>query len=229
MLDPFQQSYGKRMGGLLYIPALLGEIFWSAAILAALGATVSVILGLERTLSIIVSAGIAMFYTLLGGLYSVAYTDVVQLICIFVGLVCYFVLGVSWQNCSSTGHRDSTISLHAPSLVFLSLCFCITNKLYIALQLLLIVLYFWCFKHVLYINPNTLTIPIQIIIMIKKTIIIIMIFFLNNKLTLFLQNIQCKRFNNNNNNKNKNNNNNSSSSSSSSRKKNQILIKYIPI
>ena len=90
MLDPFQQKYGKRMGGLLYIPALLGEIFWSAAILAALGATVSVVLDLERTLSVIVSACIAVFYTLFGGLYSVAYTDVIQLTCIFIGLVRIF-------------------------------------------------------------------------------------------------------------------------------------------
>lgn len=37
MLDPFQQIYGERMGGLLFIPALMGEIFWSAAILSALG------------------------------------------------------------------------------------------------------------------------------------------------------------------------------------------------
>ena len=37
MLDPFQQKFGERMGGLLFIPALCGEIFWSAAILAALG------------------------------------------------------------------------------------------------------------------------------------------------------------------------------------------------
>ena len=87
MLDPFQEKYGPRMGGLLYIPALLGEIFWSAAILAALGATISVVISLNETTSVIVSACIAIFYTLIGGLYSVAYTDVIQLICIFVGLV----------------------------------------------------------------------------------------------------------------------------------------------
>ena len=90
MLDPFQEKYGLRMGGLLYIPALLGEIFWSAAILSALGATVSVVINLDRFTSIIVSACIAVFYTLIGGLYSVAYTDVIQLICIFVGLVSMF-------------------------------------------------------------------------------------------------------------------------------------------
>lgn len=37
MLDPFQVKYGSRMGGLLFLPALMGELFWSAAILSALG------------------------------------------------------------------------------------------------------------------------------------------------------------------------------------------------
>uniref|UniRef100_A0A672RJ31 High affinity choline transporter 1 n=1 Tax=Sinocyclocheilus grahami TaxID=75366 RepID=A0A672RJ31_SINGR len=86
MLDPFQQLYGKRMGGLLFIPALLGEIFWSAAILSALGATLSVIVDINISMSVVISALIAIFYTLVGGLYSVAYTDVVQLFCIFIGL-----------------------------------------------------------------------------------------------------------------------------------------------
>nr|XP_046260338.1 high-affinity choline transporter 1-like isoform X1 [Scatophagus argus]XP_046260339.1 high-affinity choline transporter 1-like isoform X1 [Scatophagus argus] len=86
MLDPFQQLYGERMGGLLFIPALMGEIFWSAAILSALGATLSVIVDINISMSVVISALIAIFYTLVGGLYSVAYTDVVQLFCIFLGL-----------------------------------------------------------------------------------------------------------------------------------------------
>ncbi|OQV18883.1 High-affinity choline transporter 1 [Hypsibius exemplaris] len=86
MLDPFQQKFGHRMGALLFIPALLGELFWSAAILSALGATITVIVGLSDTLSVIVSAIIAVAYTMFGGLYAVAYTDVVQLFCIFIGL-----------------------------------------------------------------------------------------------------------------------------------------------
>ncbi|KXJ09271.1 high-affinity choline transporter 1 isoform X2 [Exaiptasia diaphana] len=86
MIDPFQERYGKHIGSIMYFPALMGEIFWSAAILSALGATVSVVIGLGKTLSIIVSSCIAVCYTLIGGLYSVAYTDVIQLICIFVGL-----------------------------------------------------------------------------------------------------------------------------------------------
>jgi high affinity choline transporter 7 len=37
MLDPFHYKYGRIMACLLYIIALSGEVFWSAAILNALG------------------------------------------------------------------------------------------------------------------------------------------------------------------------------------------------
>jgi len=87
MLDPLQNKYGNPLGALFYIPAFSGEILWSASILAALGTSLRVICGLEDTPSIIISACIAMTYTLFGGLYSVAFTDVFQLICIFVGLI----------------------------------------------------------------------------------------------------------------------------------------------
>ena len=53
------------------------------------GATLSVIINIDNTTAVCVSACIAIAYTLFGGLYSVAYTDVVQLFCIFVGLVSY--------------------------------------------------------------------------------------------------------------------------------------------
>lgn len=42
---------------------------------------------IDINMSVIISALIAIFYTLVGGVYSVAYTDVVQLFCIFLGLV----------------------------------------------------------------------------------------------------------------------------------------------
>lgn len=46
-----------------------------------------VILDLSYVYSILISAVVAIIYTLLGGLYSVAYTDVIQLILIFISLV----------------------------------------------------------------------------------------------------------------------------------------------
>lgn len=51
------------------------------------GATISVVLDLSYTVSIWTSAAVAITYTLLGGLYSVAYTDIAQLTLIFVSLV----------------------------------------------------------------------------------------------------------------------------------------------
>lgn len=46
----------------------------------------SVILDLSYTVSIWISAAVAITYTLMGGLYSVAYTDIIQLILIFISL-----------------------------------------------------------------------------------------------------------------------------------------------
>ena len=52
-----------------------------------LGATLTIILHLPMDTSVALSACVAVFYTLIGGLYSVAYTDVIQLLAIFIGLV----------------------------------------------------------------------------------------------------------------------------------------------
>jgi high affinity choline transporter 7 len=85
MLDLFEQRYGRRVAAVLYLPALLGETFWMAAILAALGTAFATVLGLDATTSVIVSAAVAVTYTVLGGLWSVAYTDSLQLLCIAGG------------------------------------------------------------------------------------------------------------------------------------------------
>ena len=94
LLDLFERRYGKRTAAVLYLPALCGELFWSAAILAALGTTISTILYLPVTISIVLSATVVVLYTVFGGLWSVAYTDVLQLICILLGLcaAAYFAL-----------------------------------------------------------------------------------------------------------------------------------------
>lgn len=87
MLDPLAQRFGVRMSAVLFLPALLGEIFWTAAILTALGATFATILGLNITTAIILSSIIAIAYTAIGGLWAVALTDVVQMTLLMVGLV----------------------------------------------------------------------------------------------------------------------------------------------
>ncbi|VEL39972.1 unnamed protein product [Protopolystoma xenopodis] len=73
----------------------------------ALGATLMVITEMNKEASIIVSACIALVYTLFGGLYSVAYTDVVQLFCIFIGLWICVPFAMMNENVASLGSNPS--------------------------------------------------------------------------------------------------------------------------
>uniref|UniRef100_A0A3Q4I4S4 High affinity choline transporter 1-like n=1 Tax=Neolamprologus brichardi TaxID=32507 RepID=A0A3Q4I4S4_NEOBR len=86
MMDPFQKKYGNVLASALIFPALVADVLWVARTLVSLGGTMSVILDLPYVYSIIISSVVAIVYTLLGGLYSVAYTDVIQLILIFISL-----------------------------------------------------------------------------------------------------------------------------------------------
>ncbi|XP_034381666.1 high-affinity choline transporter 1-like [Cyclopterus lumpus] len=86
LMDPFQEKYGNTVAAVLFIPSLISDILWIACILGALGGTISVVMDISSSLSVCISAAVAILYTLMGGLYSVAYTDVIQLAFIFVGL-----------------------------------------------------------------------------------------------------------------------------------------------
>jgi len=86
LLDPFERRYGRQIAAWLFLPALVGDIFWSAAILVALGTTFGTVLGIDVATSIVISAAVAVGYTMVGGLRSVAYTDIVQLACLVLGL-----------------------------------------------------------------------------------------------------------------------------------------------
>jgi high affinity choline transporter 7 len=52
MLDPLQHHYGARVGGLLFLPALCGDIFRCATQLKALALSVNIIAGIESNISI---------------------------------------------------------------------------------------------------------------------------------------------------------------------------------
>ncbi|XP_032383963.1 high-affinity choline transporter 1 [Etheostoma spectabile] len=86
MMDPFQIKYGNAISGVLSVALLISDIIWVTGTLIGLGATMSVILDLPYAVCIWISAAVAIIYTLLGGLYSVAYTDIIQLTLIFFSL-----------------------------------------------------------------------------------------------------------------------------------------------
>jgi high affinity choline transporter 7 len=86
LIDPFEARFGKRWAAVLFLPALAGELFWSAELLVAIGSTFGVILGMDLTAAILLSAIVTTAYTVLGGMWSVAYTDIFQLGLVAIGL-----------------------------------------------------------------------------------------------------------------------------------------------
>jgi high affinity choline transporter 7 len=117
-IDPFEERLGKRWAAVLSIPAILGELFWSAELLVAIGATFGVLLNIDLTTAIIFSAAIVTLYTMIGGLWAVAYTDAFQLILIPIGLIIAipFVLHFTGNDLSTTWMHYKSIKGDAASI-----------------------------------------------------------------------------------------------------------------
>ncbi|XP_068160709.1 high-affinity choline transporter 1-like [Antennarius striatus] len=114
MLDPFHIKYGKVVTAGLSLISVVLDLTWVATTLSSLGGTMSIILDLSFSLCIWISSAVAVIYTLMGGLYSVAYTDIIQLLLIFIGLIiCVpFVLMSPYTMDISQTLMNNT--LHAP-------------------------------------------------------------------------------------------------------------------
>ncbi|XP_061823548.1 high-affinity choline transporter 1-like [Nerophis lumbriciformis] len=114
MLDPFMLKYGKVLTGALSVTSLFLDVFWVPSTLIGLGVTMSVVLDLSFNVCIWISAGVAITYTLLGGLYSVAYTDVVQLLLIFFSLWACVPFALTNQHVSHIGSTLMNNTIHPP-------------------------------------------------------------------------------------------------------------------
>ena len=76
------------------------------------------ILNIDTVLAIVISAAIAVLYTLMGGLVSVAYTDVFQITFIAFGLVtttCFPFFSYVFLGCISIPDDNSTLKYELPS------------------------------------------------------------------------------------------------------------------
>lgn len=107
LIDPFEARFGKKWAAVLFLPAMFAEVFWSAELLVAIGSTFGVILGMKLTTAILISAIVVTAYTMLGGMWSVAYTDAFQLGLVALGLA--FALPVMLE---ATGGLGSTLSAY---------------------------------------------------------------------------------------------------------------------
>jgi high affinity choline transporter 7 len=86
LIDPFETRFGAGWAVVLLVPAILAELFWSAELLVAIGSTFGVVLDMKLTTAIILSAAVVTLYTVAGGIWSVAYTDILQLGLVAAGL-----------------------------------------------------------------------------------------------------------------------------------------------
>jgi high affinity choline transporter 7 len=86
LIDPFESRFGKKWAAVLFVPAMLAEVFWSAELLVAIGSSFDVLLGVRLVSAILLAAAVVTLYTMIGGLWSVAYTDAFQLGLVALGL-----------------------------------------------------------------------------------------------------------------------------------------------
>lgn len=85
--DFYKNRYGKKMefiGGICLIFSYFG---WVAAQFVALGIMIQIIFGISQFYAIMLGAFFVVFYTYLGGMWSVSLTDFFQSISIMIGLI----------------------------------------------------------------------------------------------------------------------------------------------
>ena len=86
--DFYKHRYGKAVEVLTSVSITLSYLGWTSAQMTALGLVISVLSGGAVSLdqAIIAGALIVMVYTLFGGMWSVAFTDLFQTVIILIGL-----------------------------------------------------------------------------------------------------------------------------------------------
>jgi SSS family solute:Na+ symporter len=88
LADYFTVRFGKAwVGGLSAIIMLVAYVFAVTAQIVAGSKLLHVVFGWSDTAAVLVSGGIVVLYTLLGGLWAVSLTDFVQLSITFVGVL----------------------------------------------------------------------------------------------------------------------------------------------
>ena len=93
--DFYKHRYGKGVEVLTSVAIVLSYLGWTSAQLTALGLVLHVLTGgtLALSTAIMIGAAVVVVYTIFGGMWSVAFTDLFQTVVILIGLsaVAYLV------------------------------------------------------------------------------------------------------------------------------------------
>ena len=69
-------------------------VIWTSVQLLAIGKITNVLFGVNFMLAFLLGAGVVILYTVLGGILAVVWTDAIQMIIIFIGLILIVIVGV---------------------------------------------------------------------------------------------------------------------------------------
>jgi SSS family solute:Na+ symporter len=105
--DFYRKRYGKTVEVITSVAITASYLGWTSAQLTALGLVFSVLSGgaIDLTTGILIGAGIVVFYTIFGGMWSVALTDLFQSVVILAGL-----LAVAWLVGDMAGGAGKVIA-----------------------------------------------------------------------------------------------------------------------
>jgi solute:Na+ symporter, SSS family len=86
--DFYKQRYGKTVEVLTSVAIVLSYLGWTSAQMTALGLVIYTLSGgaLELNSAILIGGGVVLIYTIFGGMWSVAFTDLFQTVIILLGL-----------------------------------------------------------------------------------------------------------------------------------------------
>jgi solute:Na+ symporter, SSS family len=86
--DFYKQRYGKGVEVLTSVAIVLSYLGWTSAQMTALGLVIATLSGgaIDLNTAIMIGAVVVLIYTIFGGMWSVAFTDLFQTVVILIGL-----------------------------------------------------------------------------------------------------------------------------------------------
>jgi SSS family transporter len=86
--DFYKQRYGKGVEVLTSVAIVLSYLGWTSAQMTALGLVIATLSGgaIDLNTAIMLGAAVVLTYTIFGGMWSVAFTDLFQTVVILIGL-----------------------------------------------------------------------------------------------------------------------------------------------
>ncbi len=105
--DYFKQKYGRTVEILITLCICVSYLGWVAAQIKALGLVFSVVSGgyISVEMGMIIGAASVLIYTLMGGMFSVAITDFLQMIIIVLGM-----LYIGWEVSGMVGGAPAVVA-----------------------------------------------------------------------------------------------------------------------